>query len=341
MNLAVQRDQVDRAYEDTEMIEDNCLEVASKIWSSSRAEPGSRELAQSAVESVMQSRAEEETPDQSVVFQLKQMSVTVAEPEIAAAEGRSEQKESEVVEEQHQEQREQQPQEGDSGRLPATPIPTFRGAAMDVSVSPSPDEEMPEAQGPPVQRRPAAADPLVEERAEEEPPRPAEEEPSAEIGEDDFVPDWGNEELFTYMSERPCLLKAARGELKQLGLSPNHQILPEQLHDYQEGFHTDETVQTRPGALPESQKVRQMKALEVRAKLEEELYRIKGDARDDESSDSDLTDQGEEEERVLDKQLAETVPLFQTATQQLEEDRMKAVGKREVLIAQKHQARLK
>ena len=145
---------------------------------------------------------------------------------------------------------------------------------------------------------------------------------------DDFVPDWGNEELFEYMSERPCLLKAARGELMQLGLSPNHQILPEQLHDYQEGFHTDETVQTRPGALPESQKVRQVKALEVRAKLEEELHRIEGDARDDESSDSDLTDQGEEGERVLDEQLAETVPLFQAAKQQLEEDRSKAVGKR-------------
>ena len=163
-----------------------------------------------------------------------------------------------------------------------------------------------------------------------------------EIGYDEAMPDWGEEELVTYLSERPCLLKTARGELKQLGLSPNHQLLPEQLADYQEGFETDETVQTRPGALPDSQKSRQVRALNARAQLEGELNRIKeGDARDGSSSDSDLTDQGEEGERVLDQQLAETVPLFQTAVQQLEEDRVKAVGKKEDLIAQKHQARLK
>ena len=208
------------------------------------------------------------------------------------------------------------------------PVPTFGGAAVEVPVSPSSDEEMPEARGPPVQRRPAAAEPLVEERPEVEEERPAAEEPSEEIEGEDFVPDWGNEELVTYMSERPCLLKTARGELKQLGLSPNHQLLPEQLVDYQEGCRTDETAQTRPGALPDSQKIRQVHALRVRAQLEGELNRIKeGDARDDSSSDSDLTDQGEEEERVLDRQLADTVPLFQTAKQQLEEDRMKAVGK--------------
>ena len=71
-----------------------------------------------------------------------------------------------------------------------------------------------------------------------------------------------------------------------------------------------------------------MRALEWRSRLGEELQRIEGDARDDESSDSVLTDQGEEGERVLDEQLAETVPLFQAAKQQLEEDRKKAVGKK-------------
>ena len=163
---------------------------------------------------------------------------------------------------------------------------------MEVSVSPSPDEEMVEARGPPVQRRPAAAEPLAEERPEVEAERPAEEEPSMKVEEDDFVPDWGDGEMWEYMSERPCLLKAARGELKRVGLSPNHQLLKEQLYDYQEGCYTDETVQTRPGALPESQKARQVSALKVRAGLQQELDRIEGDARDDASSASELTDQG-------------------------------------------------
>ena len=67
-----------------------------------------------------------------------------------------------------------------------------------------------------------------------------------------------------YTSERPCLLKAARGELKRVGLSPNHKLTKEQLEEYQEGLQTEETVQTRPGALPDSQKDRQINALILR-----------------------------------------------------------------------------
>ena len=81
VNMAVQRDQVDRAYEDTDKIEDTCLELASKIYASDRAEDVSRGIAQSAIDAVMEARAHEEAPDQSVHSQLAQMSVTVPEQE--------------------------------------------------------------------------------------------------------------------------------------------------------------------------------------------------------------------------------------------------------------------
>ena len=44
---------------------------------------------------------------------------------------------------------------------------------------------------------------------------------------------------------------------------------------------------------------------------------------------------------MIDEQLAESVPLYQAAKQQLEGDRKAAVGKKEDLIAQRNQARLK
>ena len=102
------------------------------------------------------------------------------------------------------------------------------------------------------------------------------------------------------------------------------------MRTYQEGFQTEETVQTRPGALPDSQKARQVNALIMKEGLQEELSRIEGGARDDDesSSASDLTDQGEEEERTIDEQLAESVPLYRAAKQQLEEDRRAAVGRK-------------
>ena len=70
--------------------------------------------------------------------------------------------------------------------------------------------------------------------------------------------------MWEWASEQPCLLKTAQGDLKRAGLSPNHKLTEEQLEEYQEGFQTEETVQTRPGALPDSQKDRQINALILR-----------------------------------------------------------------------------
>ena len=81
MNLAVQRDQVDRAYEDTDKIEDNGLELASKIYASDRAEDVSKGIAQSAIGAVTRARVQEEVPHQSVHRQLAQMSVSLPERE--------------------------------------------------------------------------------------------------------------------------------------------------------------------------------------------------------------------------------------------------------------------
>ena len=107
VNLAVQREQVDKAYEDVDKLEDDCLKLAGKIYASDRADDVSKGIAQSAMNTITGARAEEEAPDQSVHLQLAQMSVEVPELE----EVRPEPRQPEGAEQQHQEQQQQQQQQ--------------------------------------------------------------------------------------------------------------------------------------------------------------------------------------------------------------------------------------
>ena len=75
VNLAVQRDQVDGTYRDTDKIEEECIALANKLRSSRRAEDTTRDIAQNAVDEITAARLGEEAPDQSLSLQLAQMSV--------------------------------------------------------------------------------------------------------------------------------------------------------------------------------------------------------------------------------------------------------------------------
>ena len=77
VNLAVQREQVEKAYEDTDKLEDDCLELAVKIYTSDRATDEAKKITQSAMETIKGATETEEAPAHPVVLQLAQMSVAV------------------------------------------------------------------------------------------------------------------------------------------------------------------------------------------------------------------------------------------------------------------------
>ena len=77
VNLAIQRDQVDGQYRDTDKIEEECIALANTLRSSRRAEDTTRNIAQNAVDEITAARLGEEAPDQSLALHLAQMSVEV------------------------------------------------------------------------------------------------------------------------------------------------------------------------------------------------------------------------------------------------------------------------